>query len=66
VVRQAMAQKDGVESDLADPNPSIYAGKRVVVRIKHSPPSYFFILYVGYLSISFSPLYWGNASVAGQ
>jgi hypothetical protein len=34
-----MAQKDGVESDLADPNPSIYAGKRVVVRIKHSPPA---------------------------
>jgi hypothetical protein len=33
-----MAQRDGVESDLADHNPSIYAGRRTVVRIKHPPP----------------------------
>jgi hypothetical protein len=30
---------NGVESDLADPNPSIYAGKGAVVRIKHSTPA---------------------------
>jgi hypothetical protein len=25
-----MAQTDGVESDLADPNPNIYAGKKLL------------------------------------
>jgi len=33
-----MAQKDGVESDLVHPSPRVYAGNRVVGRIKHSPP----------------------------
>jgi hypothetical protein len=38
VPSQAMAKKDGVESDFTCPDPSKYAGKTVVVRIKHSPP----------------------------
>ena len=36
---EKLAQRHGVESNFSSPKPSIYESKRVVVRIKHSPPA---------------------------